>query len=442
MMAAVSAASAGSAVCLLEKNEKPGKKIYITGKGRCNFTNAAPMEDYQTAVKKNPRFLHSAFAAFTNTDMMAFVEENGVPVKVERGNRAFPVSDHASDITKALMHAMKETGVEVRLHTEVGCVLFEPYDDILQTDSTIDTDSAIEEIQTDTADDYARQKRRNRLNGRRKVQGVRLTSGEEISADAVIVATGGLSYPATGSTGDGYRFAEDANLRIAACHPSLVPLETAEDYVKDLQGLALKNVTLSIWSAKKKKPVFSEFGEMLFTHFGISGPLVLTASSEIYPYLSKEGSLAAAIDLKPALSEEEIRDRILREINAGPKKEMKSLYRSLLPGKLADVFETIAEIPSDQTISDLTKGQRARLISLLKAFPLTITGYRDYNEAVVTSGGVDCRDVNPSTMEAKDVSGLYFAGEVLDCDAVTGGFNLQIAWSTGYLAGKSAAESG
>ncbi len=399
MMAAVAAASAGSAVCLLEKNEKLGKKIYITGKGRCNFTNAAPMEDYQAAVKKNPRFLHSAFAAFSNTDMMAFVEENGVPVKVERGNRAFPVSDHASDITKALSHAMKEAGVEVRLHTEADGLLF--------------------------SDNH--------------LSGVRLKDGTEMACDAVIVATGGLSYRTTGSTGDGYRFAEEAGLRLIPCHPSLVPFETEEEYTKDMQGLALKNVRLSIYSAVKKKPVYSEFGEMLFTHFGVSGPLVLTASTEIYPYLQKEGRLRAAIDLKPALSGEELRERILREINAAPKKEYKSLLRSLLPGKMADVFGTISNIAEDKTISDITKGERAGLISLLKAFPFTITGFRDYNEAVITSGGVDCRDINPSTMEAKAVPGLYFAGEVIDCDAVTGGFNLQIAWSTGYLAGKAAA---
>lgn len=400
MMAAWSAASAGSAVCLLEKNEKLGKKIYITGKGRCNFTNAAPMEEYQTAVKKNPRFLHSAFAAFSNTDMMAFVEENGVPVKVERGNRAFPVSDHASDITKALSHAMKEAGVEVRLQTEADSLLLSDY----------------------------------------HLSGVRLKDGTEIACDAVIIATGGLSYPTTGSTGDGYRFAKEADLGLVPCHPSLVPLETGEQYTKDLQGLALKNVKLSIYSASKKKPVYSEFGEMLFTHFGVSGPLVLTASTEVYPYLQKEGSLRAAIDLKPALSEEELRDRILREINAAPKKEYKSLLRSLLPGKMADVFGTISNISEDKTISDITKGERAGLISLLKALPFTITGFRDYNEAVITSGGVDCRDINPSTMEAKNVPGLYFAGEVIDCDAVTGGYNLQIAWSTGYLAGKSAAD--
>ena len=427
MMAAVVAASAGSAVCLLEKNEKLGKKIYITGKGRCNFTNAAPMEDYQAAVKTNPRFLHSAFAAFSNTDMMAFVEENGVQVKVERGNRAFPVSDHASDITKALTNAMKEAGVDVRLHAAVDSLCFA-------------SDSVGTEGEVPTEDEKGAKKKASAKHGNRRITGVRLKGGEEIACDAVIVATGGLSYPTTGSTGDGYRFAKEADLSLVPCHPSLVPLETEEEYTKDLQGLSLKNVKLSIYSASKKKPVYSAFGEMLFTHFGISGPLVLTASTEIYSYLQKEGSLRAVIDLKPALSEEELSERILREINAGPKKEYKSLLRSLLPGKMADVFASVSKIPEEKTISDITKGERAALVFLLKAFPLTIAGYRDYNEAVITSGGVDCREINPSTMEAKRVPGLYFAGEVIDCDAITGGFYLQIAWSTGYLAGKAASE--
>ena len=391
MMAAYSAAICGHSVMLLEQNEKLGKKIYITGKGRCNFTNAADMDEIMKAVVTNPKFLYSAFYTFSNEAVMDFFESNGMSYKIERGNRVFPVSDHSSDVIRTLERALREQGVEIRLHTKVK--------QILRNESGI--------------------------------TGVLVENGQQIKADNVVIATGGRSYVTTGSTGDGYDFAGKLGHNIIPQHPALVPLVTREDYVVQMQGLSLKNVELKIYDNKKCR--YRGFGEMLFTHFGISGPLVLSASS----VLTKElpGELRAFVDLKPALTREQLDERLLREINEHPKAHIKSIFQQLLPSKMISVLVFLSGISQEKSMCELTRKERERIVTLLKEFPFTIVAARGYNEAIITQGGVDVKQIDPSTMESKLVSGLFFAGEVLDLDATTGGYNLQIAWSTGYLAG-------
>ena len=395
MMAAYAAGMCGHTVTLLEKNEKLGKKIYITGKGRCNFTNACDIEVFFKNIVTNPKFLYSSLYTFGPEAMIDFIEMHGTPTKIERGNRAFPLSDHASDITKALEKALKEYNVKIKLHSEVK--------DILIDDG--------------------------------KVSGVVLTDGSSMSCDHVIVATGGISYRTTGSTGDGLKWAKKAGLNVTDLRPALVPLNTKEEYIPTMQGLALKNVSLTIFDGKKK--LYDSFGEMLFTHFGVTGPLVLSASSIIGKTLQNRGSLNAFIDLKPALSKEDLENRILRDFNENMNKHLSSVLRGLLPSSMVPVFIELLDFDDQRQINSVTKEERAKLISLLKAFPFTITGLRDYNEAIVTQGGVSVKDIDPSTLKCKNINGLSFVGEVLDLDAFTGGFNLQIAWSTGYLAGLS-----
>lgn len=397
MMAAYSAALAGGTAVVFEKNEKLGKKLYITGKGRCNFTNAADMQEFMENIPRNPRFLYSAFAAFSNNDMISFLEENGTKTKIERGKRAFPLSDKSSDVIKALNRALVKRGVSVRLNEEVK-------------------DIWIEEG---------------------AVKGVVKENNEKVSADAVIVATGGLSYPLTGSTGDGYTFSKKAGHSVTPLSTSLVPFD-CDGICKEMQGLSLKNVRLSLWSSVNKKPLFSGVGEMSFTHFGVSGPLVLSASSLIKDDFFKEG-LFGKIDLKIALSEEDLKERIIRETKSSPKRSIKALLEGLLPRSMVLVFLNLLSIPKERILSELTKEERDELIRLLKAFPFNVYGKRGYNEAVITRGGIKVNEIDPKTMGSKIVRGLFFAGEVIDCDALTGGFNLQIAWSTGFLAGKSAA---
>lgn len=395
MLAAIAAAEHGHQVQLFEKNEKLGKKIYITGKGRCNVTNACDTEELFAAVVHNPKFLYSSFYSFTNQDMMELVERNGCPLKTERGGRVFPVSDKSSDVIRALTVCLKNAGVWVRLYEEVDSV--------------------------ETRDG--------------KVSGIRLKKTREIvSADAVIVATGGLSYPSTGSTGDGYRFAEKTGHTVTDLSPALVPFETAEPVGKDLQGLALKNIQAKI--LKGKKVLYEEFGEMLFTHFGVSGPVLLSASSYGAAHL-KKGPLTLSLDLKPALSEEQLDARILRDFEEQKNKQYKNSLSRLLPAKMIPVIVERSGIDPDKKINEITKEERRRIVQAVKDFRLTLTGLRGYKEAIITQGGVSVREINPSTMESKLVKGLYFAGEVLDLDAVTGGYNLQIAWSTGHLAGSS-----
>lgn len=399
MFAAAVAAQKGCEVFLFEKNEKLGKKLYITGKGRCNVTNDCGPEELLAAVVRNRKFLYSAFYTFGSRDMMDFLEKAGVPLKTERGNRVFPVSDHSSDIIRALERRIREYGVHIRLKSTVKC---------LYTD-----------------------------NGR--VSGLYLQDGSLHRGDAVIVATGGLSYPSTGSDGDGYRFAGECGLQVTELAPSLVPLRTKEEYIPRMQGLSLKNVTLTVKNGKKI--LYQDFGEMMFTHSGITGPLVLSASAHIGDALKKQGELLAFIDLKPALTEEQLDARILREFETGKNKQFKNVISVLFPASLTPVMVEIGGIPPEKPVHEISREERHHFGSLIKNFPVTVTGLGEFKEAVITRGGVAVKEISPSTMESKRMPGLYFAGEVLDLDAVTGGYNLQIAWSTAYLAALAVSEA-
>lgn len=394
MAAAVFAGERGANVQLFEHNEKLGKKLFITGKGRCNFTNVCSENELLENVVSNARFLYSAFSDFNSQDAVDFFEEAGVKTKVERGRRAFPLSDHSSDIIRAMEKKMQLLGTKVNLRTRVEELIIEE----------------------------------------NKAVGVVLFGGKKVYADAVIVATGGLSYPSTGSTGDGYEFARKAGLKVTECRPALVPLQTREPYVKELQGLSLKNVTLTI--KQEKKELYSAFGEMLFTHFGVSGPLVISASSQIGKKLEK-GPLQAYIDLKPALTQEQLDARILKEFGENKNKQFKNVIASLFPAKLTPVMLELGDIDPFAPVNEVTKGKRRQFVELVKKFPFTITDLRPYSEAVVTQGGVSVREINPATMESKKIKGLYFIGEVLDVDAYTGGYNLQIAWSTAHKAAQA-----
>ena len=399
MMAAIAAAKDGHEVTLLEKNEKTGKKLYITGKGRCNITNDCDEEDFFKNIVSNPKFLYSSFYGFSNHDMMAFLEENGLCLKTERGNRVFPQSDKSSDVIKTLDKAMSRAGVMVMLNTTVK-------DLIIEEDETGENRFCLGVV----------------LDDRRKIYG-----------DAVIVATGGLSYRSTGSTGDGYGMALKAGLKVKPCSPALVPLVSDETWIGRLQGLSLRNVNVTIWNGKKK--VYEEFGEMLFTHYGVSGPCVLSASSYIGDML-KKASLRLSVDLKPALSEEQLDRRILQDFDETKNKNFKNSLDKLLPQKIIPIVIEKSHINPDKKVNEISREERHMLIDILKHFDLSISGMRDFNEAIITHGGIDVKEINPATMESKKVKNLFFAGEVLDVDAVTGGYNLQIAWSTGYAAGK------
>lgn len=397
MFAAIAAAENGHQVLLLEKNEKLGKKLFITGKGRCNITNSSDMEILFQSVVTNRKFLYSAFYAYDNQMVIDFFEQAGLSVKNERGNRIFPVSDHSSDVIAALQRTLKKDGVEIRLFSEVRTLLYQ-----------------------DTPE------------GDRQVCGVQLSNGEKLAADDVIVATGGFSYQTTGSTGDGYRFAKEAGHTVTAICPSLVPFNVKEAYVRQMQGLSLKNVNVRIYNGKKK--LYDEFGEMLFTHFGVSGPLILTASAMLKPDLTKQ-PLHMEIDLKPALTEEQLDKRLLKDFEEAKNRQFKNSIGRLFPAKMIPVILELSGIDPDKKVNEITKEERQQFLHLIKAFPMTLNGVRDFNEAIITKGGIKVSEVNPSTMESKLVKNLYFCGEVLDLDAVTGGFNLQIAWSTGHLAG-------
>lgn len=398
MMAAIASAKNGSEVELFEKNEKLGRKLFITGKGRCNITNAAPIEEFFPAVMSNPKFLYSAFYSFTNEQVEDLFENLGVPVKTERGGRVFPVSDHSSDVIRALEKEMHRLGVRVFLRSEV------------------------KEILTEEGKPS-------------KVTGLMLSSGKKVSGDSVIVATGGISYPSTGSTGDGYRFAGRCGHTIIETVPSLVPMEVKEWYAGELMGLSLRNVEIRI--SDGKKTLYREFGEMLFTHYGVSGPLILSAGSAVGRTLKKK-ELTLHIDLKPALTPEQLDKRILREFEANHNRQFRNAVDSLFPAKLRPVMVELSGIPEEKRVNEITKEERLGFARLIKDFRMTLTGLRGYNEAIITKGGVSVKEIDPATMESKLVQGLFFAGEVLDLDAVTGGYNLQIAWSTGYLAGINA----
>ena len=399
MFAAIAAAKNGHQVTLYEKNEKLGKKIFITGKGRCNITNAAEMEELFDAVVTKSKFLYSSFYGYTNQNVIDFFEDAGVPVKIERGNRVFPISDHSSDVIRALEREMKKVGVKVCLNTEVKSVEAEKgkFNKVVLKDTTTQT------------------------------------------ADACIVATGGLSYRSTGSTGDGFRFAENVGHKVTQCFPSLVPMETKEPWICELQGLSLRNVEAKILDGKKE--LYKDFGEMLFTHFGVSGPLIISASSYVgKKFMDKNGQkkeLTLEIDLKPALTEEQLDQRVLRDFEENHNRQFKNAITKLFPTKLIPVMLELGGIDPEKKVNSIEKEERKQFVHLIKHFRMTLTGLRDYPEAIITKGGVNVKEIDPGTMESKLVKGLYFAGEVLDLDALTGGFNLQIAWSTGYAAGNA-----
>ena len=418
MAAAIAAAENGCAATIYEKNEKLGKKIYITGKGRCNVTNDCDMEGLFDSVVTNSRFLYSAFYGFSNQDMKDFLEANGCHVKVERGNRVFPVSDRASDVTSAFARRLRELRVKVELNQGVRELWLE--DGVLK--GVILAQGGNERGKKDSY----------------------------IAADAVIVATGGLSYPSTGSTGDGYRWAEATGHKVVACTPSLVPFVTEDTWCAKLQGLALKNVNLALYFDGKE--IYQGFGEMLFTHFGVSGPLVLSASSYYSAQLAKwtkknekkklsRPECRIELNLKPALTAEQLDKRLLREFDSQKNKNFGNAIDGLFPARLIPVMLELSGIEPEKKVHEITKQERQKFAALIRKLPMTVEKTGEFAEAIITRGGVYVKDVNPSTMESKRLPGLYFAGEVLDVDALTGGFNLQVAWSTGYLAGTSAAGS-
>jgi predicted Rossmann fold flavoprotein len=395
MMAAYAALKSGNKVTLIEKNEKLGKKIYITGKGRCNVTNAGDMEEIFNSIIRNSKFFYSSYYAMSNHLLMdVFENELNVPLKTERGNRVFPVTDKASDIINGLSRAIKNLGANILLNTAVKDLIIE----------------------------------------NSKVTGVLLKDGKKLFSDSVIVTTGGFSYQTTGSDGDGYKFAKNSGHNIVEVLPSLVPLTVKEEDYKELQGLALKNIKVRFMMGNKE--IFSDFGEMLFTHFGLSGPVILSGSSHITDKIDK--NIKLFIDLKPSLSEEALDNRILKDFAEFINKDFRNSLNNLLPKSMIPIIIERSKINPFKKVNEISKEERKNLVDAIKNFSYTITGTRGFMEAIITKGGVSVKDINPSTMESKIVKDLYFAGEVLDLDALTGGYNLQIAWSTGYLAGISA----
>lgn len=392
LMAAWKAAERGLEVLLLEKNDRVGRKILISGKGRCNITNNTDIEGLIQNIPGNGNFLYSSFYTFSNDDLIRLLQEEGLETKVERGGRVFPVSDRSKDVVRILQKLVEKMGVDILLSTSV--------------DSIIAKEGA--------------------------VSGVRLKNGKVFETSSVVLATGGASYPSTGSTGDGYRMAEKLGHTIVPLKPSLVPLITAEKWIGELQGLSLKNISIKM-TDKSGRKIYSDFGEMLFTHFGVSGPVILSASRHILPYNYKNVRLV--IDLKPALNEETLDARVQRDFDKYSRKQFKNSLEDLLPQKLIPVIIKLSQINAEKPVNQITKAERRALVTLLKNFTLEITGSRPITEAIVTAGGVSTDEINPSTMESKIVKGLYLAGEVIDVDGYTGGFNLTIAFSTGVLAG-------
>ncbi len=393
MTAAIFAAKNSHQVLLLEKNEKLGKKIYITGKGRCNLTNRTPAPEFFDAVFRNPKFFYKAFYHFSNEDMIALLSSAGLSVKTERGQRVFPLSDHASDVTKALTKLLRHYGVEIHLSEEVT--------GLTEADGKI-----------------------------RKV----CTSEKEYECDAVILATGGLSYALTGSTGKGHELLRELSVSLTELYPALTGLKTEEDF-SELSGLTLKNVSLTLFHREKK--VYRGFGELLFTKEGISGPIVLSGSSYVTEALGKGEIISGEIDLKPAVSENELQKRLLSDFTENPNKELATVLRSYFPQSFIPVFLNVSGVSGEQKIHDIRKTERTDLINKIKRFPLTVKATGDFSEAVITRGGVSLKEVSPNTLALKKIPNLYVAGELLDLDAATGGYNLQIAWSNGALAGHS-----
>lgn len=394
MMASIIAARNNNKVTLIEKNEKLGKKLFITGKGRCNFTNAGDEEDIFGSVVTNKKFMYSSFRGFSNYDCMGFFDELGLKFKIERGNRVFPESDHSSDVISALSREMKKQGVNVLLNTQAVSV--------------------------------------NSKEGRFDSVEISSVSGRRvINADSCIIATGGNSYSSTGSTGDGYRFARELGHNVTEILPALVPLNVREEWEELLMGLSLKNIEVTFYDGDKR--LYTDFGEMLFTHFGVSGPVILSASS-VLTSVVKDRPVKLSIDLKPAITQEQLDERILRDFSKEQNKAFKNSLDELLPKKLIPVIVMLSGIKPDKRVNEITRQERQGLVRFLKNLEMTVTSTRGFNEAIITHGGVNVKEINPSTMESKIVKNVYFAGEVLDVDAVTGGFNLQVAWSTAFAA--------
>lgn len=406
MMAAITASSKGDKVILLEKMSSLGRKLLITGKGRCNITSSLDMQKFIENTPTNGKFLYSCYQNYTNKDIIDFLNEQGLQVKEERGNRIFPITDKSVDVLNCFIKKLKQQNVDIKYNTKVEDLIV----------------SKIEE------------------NNKKKIEGVKTNKGI-IKADKVILATGGKSYPLTGSTGDGYNLAEKVGHKITKIMPSLIPLEVYENNIcKQLQGLALKNVAITIKDIENDKLIYQDFGEMLFTHFGISGPIVLSASAHLTRYKNCINKMADKkikfiIDLKPALNQEKLEERILRDFSEMKNKQFKNGLDKLLPKKLIPVVIENSSIKADKKVNEITKLERKKLVRLLKNFEITIKAFRPIEEAIITSGGVSVKEINPKTMESRLVKGLYFAGEIIDVDSYTGGFNLQIAYSTGYTAG-------
>ncbi len=400
LIAAGQAAAEGAQVTVIEKNDRPGRKLLITGKGRCNITNTEQMPDFLKHIPGNGQFLYSSLSRFGNNDLINFLNELGLETKIERGGRVFPVSDKAEDVVKTLTSFCLSQDVKFKY------------------------DLSAEEIVTEQG----------------KVTAVRCANGSLHECDAAIIATGGASYPGTGSTGDGYEIARRLGHTVTPLKPALVPLETKEEWVKGLQGLSLKNVEVTVSHNGKKQ--ISEFGEMIFTHFGLSGPIILTVSRTIVPLLDKDKGVTLKLDLKPALSEEQLDARVQRDFNKYARKQFQNSLDELLPKSMIPVIVKLSGIKPDKPVHQVTREERLKLVELFKSLTITITKPRSLKEAIVTAGGVSIKEINPKTMESKLVKGLYFAGEVVDVDAYTGGFNLQAAFSMGYVAGISAATSG
>ena len=401
MLASISAAKSGNSVTLLEKNNILGKKILITGKGRCNITSSLDISDFINNIPGNGRFLYSAFENFTNEDIIDLLKSEGVKVKEERGNRIFPVSDKAEDVRAALERVVKKSGVQVKLNSKVDKI-------------------EVEE---------------------NKVKRV-VCDNEKYDADKVILATGGRSYPLTGSNGEGYKIAEKVGHTIKPVRGSLVPLLADKEVCSRMQGLSLRNVGIIMFDLEKDKKIYSDFGEMLFTHFGVSGPTILSGSAHLRRYKDVDKKIAdkkvvLKIDLKPALSMEQLDARILRDFTEVKNKQFKNSLDKLLPKKMIDVVIDKSKINPDKHVNEITREERLNLVKLLKNFEVRIDGFRPVDEAIVTAGGINVKEINPKTMESKIISGLYFAGEIIDVDAYTGGFNLQIAYSTGFTAGQN-----
>lgn len=429
LVSAISAATENNEVIVLEKMKEPGMKLLITGKGRCNITSSLPMEDFIKNIPGNGKFLYSAFNNFTNEDIIKLLKEQGVNVKIERGQRIFPVSDKAIDVRDALINKAKKLGVKIITNAKVENIITKKNEQVyIANNSAENIEKNIEEKDTIEGVEFL-------LNGKK----------EYIKCNKVILATGGKSYPGTGSTGDGYEIAKKLGHTITKIVPSLVPLEAKEDSLevcKKLQGLSLKNVNVKFMDTEKNKVIYEDFGEMLFTHFGLSGPTILSGSAHLLRYknleeLLKSGKIKIIIDIKPALSIEKLDERILRDFSTEKNKMFKNSLDALLPKKMIDTIIELSNINPNKKVNEITKKERENLVNLLKKFEITIKGFRPIEEAIVTAGGVTIKEINPKTMESKIINGLYFAGEIIDVDAYTGGFNLQIAYSTGYTAGRN-----